>query len=250
MSDTHVLVCDLSNLCYIAAKSSERQGTTGHEAYYDSVLSYLRRQYRYFRPDHVVFACDHEAEYWRKIKFPAYKAQREDNDFKREMRDVIKRFKTENAHLCLEHPGCEADDIIYALATMTPYRLTIMSSDGDFAQLINERVRVFHPQQFSFREREKNVALELFVKCIRGDRSDNIPAVLPMVPRRRLQEVFRHASPIEALQAHYRFHEHLHTDYERNRELIDLSCLPDEFKTALALKITAFFAKEQNSDGI
>lgn len=237
---THLLVYDLSNLCYIGAKSKSIL-TPSVEAYFEAVMDYLRQQYRYFRPDLFVFACDHDAEYWRKTKFPAYKAQRLDNEFKQQVRAVIHRIKTENAHLCLEHATCEADDVIYAVCAFTPFRVTIISSDGDFAQLMNERIRVFNPMQCAFRMRSPSPEFDLFEKCIRGDRSDNIPSILPMVTRRRLQDAFAKSSPIEALMQHYRLRPDLAADYARNRELIDLSALPQPLKIALQDKINAFF---------
>lgn len=238
----HLLAIDLSNLCYIGAASLSTQKEASIEKYYEAALKYLRNQYRYFKPNQVVFACDHEETYWRSKLYPEYKAHRVDNEFKQKIRTVIKRFKTENAHLCIEHAHCEADDIIYALCSYTKHLVTIVSSDGDFEQLITERVRIFNPTQFSFRPRPRDVAFNLFIKCIRGDRGDNIPSILPMITLKRLQQAYQHSNPVEFLQQHYRFSPDLQKDYERNRMLIDLKYLPNEFKTALKQKIDNFFA--------
>ena len=45
------------------AKSRAANALPDAELYYENTLKYLRAQYRYFQPDHVVFACDHEEEY-------------------------------------------------------------------------------------------------------------------------------------------------------------------------------------------
>ncbi len=237
----HLLVFDLSNLCYIGANSQRNQEASTVEYYLNAAKEYLRSQYRYFKPDLLVFACDHEEEYWRKKMFPEYKAHRLDSEVKQKIRQVIQHFKTENAHLCLEHPGCEADDVIYALCAFTDFRVTIVSSDGDFEQLVNERVRVFNPTQCQFRRASNNLAFDLFVKCIRGDRSDNIPSVMPMVTRKRLQEAFRAADPISVLEKHDRLNASLRQEYERNRQLIDLSQLPADLKDILNEKIKSYF---------
>ena len=236
----HLLVFDLSNLCYIGANSRSNSETTV-EYYLDAAKEYLRSQYRYFKPDLLVFACDHEQEYWRKKIFPEYKSHRVDSELKQKIRQVIQNFKTENAHLCLEHPGCEADDVIYALCAFTDFRVTIVSSDGDFEQLVNERVRVFNPMQCQFRRVSDNLPFELFVKCIRGDKSDNIPAVMPMVTRKRLQEAFKNPDPMSILEQHYRIQPELRQHYERNRQLIDLSYLPEDLKAILIDKIKDYF---------
>ncbi len=237
----HLLVFDLSNLCYIGANSQRSKVEMQVADYLQAAKEYLRSQYRYFKPDLLVFACDHEEEYWRKKLFPDYKAQRVDTELKQKIRQVIQIFKTENAHLCLEHPGCEADDVIYALCAFTDFRVTIVSSDADFEQLLSDRVRVFNPLQCEFRRASSNLPFELFVKCIRGDKSDNIPSVMPMVTRRRLQEAFKGADPISLLEQHYHQEKDLRQNYERNRDLIDLSRLPETLKSILHLKIQGYF---------
>jgi 5'-3' exonuclease len=236
-----LLVFDLSNLCYIGAKSREALAAPSEELYYHNTLKYLRDQYRYFQPDHVIFACDHEDIYWRSQIYPEYKANRTDNEFKQTVRRVIKRFKTEKASVCLETPHCEADDVIYALCAYTDFLVTIVSSDSDFEQLLSERVRLFSPTRREFRQRTKDVSFDLFVKCIRGDTSDNIPSALPMVTRKRLLEAHKNADPIEYLAQRYRQHQNFKTDFARNKLLIDLNAIPDNFKTLMALEIKKFF---------
>lgn len=238
----HLLLIDLSNLCYICAASVSSRKEASPEEYYVATLKYLRSQYRYFKPNQVIFACDHEEEYWRNKFYPEYKAHRVDNEFKQKIRAVIKRFKNENVHLCLEYPGCEADDIIGALCRYSTDRITIVSSDGDFEQLMNDRVRVFNPTQFSFRPRPRDVAFNLFVKCVRGDRGDNIPAILPTISLKHLQQAYQHPEPIEFLQQHYRFTSELKANYLRNRALIDLQQLPQELEEALQETIERYLA--------
>lgn len=236
-----LLVFDLSNLCYIGAKSRASLAHPHEEIYYDNTLKYLRTQYRYFQPDHVIFACDHEDIYWRSQVFPAYKAQRVDNEFKQAVRRVIKRFKTEKANVCLEAPHCEADDIIYALCNYTDFHITIVSSDGDFEQLLSDRVRLFSPTRCEFRERTPDVNFDLFVKCIRGDYSDNIPSALPMITRKRLLDAYRSDDPVEYLVQRYRQHQNFKTDFARNKLLIDLNAIPENYKEIMAGAIKKFF---------
>ncbi len=242
----HLLVIDLSNLCYIGAASARPKQDATVEQYFEASREFLRAQYRYFKPDHLVFACDHESSYWRSKLYPHYKANRTDSEFKQKIRQVIKRFKTENAHLCMEYPECEADDVIYALCHYTDFRVTIISSDGDFEQLINDRIRVFNPSQFSFRPRPRDVAFNLFVKCIRGDRGDNISAALPMVTLKRLQQAYQHSEPIEFLTQHYRFSPKLKESYQLNRTLIDFGHIPAPLKQALKDKVAIYFKLDSN----
>lgn len=237
----HLLIFDLSNLCYIGAKSKPATEPGSEEAYFENTLNYLRDQYRYFQPDQAIFACDHEDTYWRTQFFPEYKANRIDNEFKQTIRRVIKRFKTEKKEMCLETPHCEADDVIYALCQFTDYRITILSSDADFEQLLNDRIRVFSPTRNEFRLRSRDVAFDLFVKCIRGDRTDNIPSALPMVTRKRLLQAFRDQNPVAFLEKLYRQYPNFGADFARNKTLIDLSAMPDKYKQVLKTDAEKFF---------
>ncbi len=242
----HLLVFDLSNLCYIGAAGVRDKINASVEDYFAASLQYLRAQYRYFKPDQVIFACDHESPYWRMEHYPQYKANRVDNPFKQKIRQVIRRFKTENEHLCIEYPGCEADDVIYALCHYTVFQITIVSSDGDFEQLISPRVRVFNPGQFGFRPRPRDIAFNLFVKCVRGDRGDNIDAIVPMITLRRLQEAYGHPEPMHFLEQHYRFSPDLKQKYDLNRLLIDLEQLPPHLKQALKESIETYFVESHD----
>ncbi len=237
----HLLVFDLSNLCYMGAATVSKQEAATVDQYFEASVAYLRSQYRYFKPDTVIFACDHEEQYWRTALYPEYKANRVDNPFRQKVREVIKRFKIQNQKLCLEYPSCEADDVIYALCEYTDFHVTIVSSDGDFEQLLRDRVRVFNPSQFAFRLKPKDVAFNLFVKCIRGDRGDNVPAALPMITLKRLREAYRDEDPIRFLQKHYRFSPELQEQYQLNRTLIDFNAMPDALKEALKREIVRYF---------
>jgi len=238
----HVLIFDLSNLCYIGAKSRPvPEGAEAH-VYFNNIMDYLREHYRYFKPEQVVFACDHDAPYWRSSIYPPYKANRPDSEFKRLVRSLIHRIKTEHAHLCLEVEHCEADDVIYALCQYTDFRLTVVSSDSDFEQLLSERVRLFSPMRRQFYARPKDIALQLFVKCIRGDRTDNVPSALPMIQRKKLLEAYRQEDPVSYLSRKYQQHPNFYTDFKRNQSLIDLNAIPEHLKTALHQEVARFFA--------
>ena len=241
-----LLVFDLSNLCYIGAKSKPLPEAADESLYFDNIMAYLRAQFRYFKPDQVVFACDHEDPYWRSSIYPEYKAHRPDNDFKQTIRRLIKRIKTEHSHLCLEVANCEADDVIYALCQFTDFHITILSSDSDFEQLLSERVRLFSPMRRQFCIRPKDIAFQLFVKCIRGDRSDNIPSALPLVQRKRLLEAYRQSDPVTYLSKHFQQQQQFSQDFSRNKSLIDLHAIPEPFISALKHHVEQFFTSCTN----
>lgn len=241
---SHTLVFDLSNLTYISAgfqiKNVEKHPHAG-ELIFQAAQQFLRDLYRQFKPDKVIFACDSN-EYWRKNLFPDYKAQRRDNALKFAVREAIDKFKTKNAHLCIEIPSCEADDVIYGLSCHLPGEKTIVSSDGDFLQLVSEQVALYCPRQRRFKK-SVNPELEMFIKCIRGDVSDNIPSAYPRVSEKRLIQAFHNGNLLEMLlNTRNKDGRLVREAYEFNRQLIDLRLIPAPIQEQLQERITAHIA--------
>jgi 5'-3' exonuclease len=230
----HTLVLDLSNLSYISVHYQQRNNQElTPELVLDSMTQFLRQLYRYFAPNKVIFACDSHY-YWRKDIFQEYKAHRPETALKQVVKQAIKEFKQKNAHLCIELVGFEADDIIYGVSQYLPdSRITIVSSDGDFVQLISERVRVYDPMRRTYRPKPKHPEFELFVKCIRGDKSDNIPSAYPHVTKKKLQNAFANEAILEKLLQTKLGEVEVAELYYRNRQLIDLSYIPDHLKQQL-----------------
>ena len=241
-SDKHVLAYDLSNLAYISAhllpKGFELR-PDGADRLFTNLVSYVRRLYRQFRPDHIIFACD-SSPYWRETIFPDYKGHRPDTELRRCVRDALSIFKTEKAHLCCEVPGCEADDVIYALTQTTDKRITLVSMDGDFFQLLNSRVRLFNPRAKQYMKAAPHTEFELFIKCMRGDRADNIPAAYPRISRKRLWQAFQHDAEMQrVMTTELTTEQPVATQYQLNRQLIDLSNVPDELLASAKVRLKA-----------
>jgi 5'-3' exonuclease len=198
---------------------------------------YMRAWYRTFSPNHFVFACD-SGTYWRREFFPEYKAHREEDTLKKLVRRAIKFYKNKHANKCLELEGCEADDVIYALTKHLPGHKVIISSDKDFEQLMSDQVWLFDPKTQTYRRPSKNIAFDLFLKCIRGDRGDNIPSAYPRVLTNKLKLIF------ECPKERQKMFEQPHPQggkiseyFSRNQKLIDLSYLPTELEEILKIKI-------------
>ncbi len=229
----NALAFDLSNLMYIGAYLLGRgieNHPTADQQIYQSCREMMRRYYRQFKPDKLVFACDSQS-YWRRDLYPEYKGHRPFNLLKQQVRSAVALFKAEHTHLCVEVDGFEADDVIYALSQYSEYEeLTIVSSDQDFIQLIGDKVRLFEPKYRQYRARPKKPALDLFIKCIRGDSSDNIPSAYPYVRTKQLQAAFHDQKRFDQLlNTTLRNGQTVRERYEFNRRLIDLSQIPVEY---------------------
>ena len=167
----------------------------------------------------------------------------------------------------IRHPEAEADDVIARWIHLHPQdHHTIVSSDTDFVQLIAANVNQFNGIQdelitlegtYDARGREiidKKTKLPkripdpewlLFEKCMRGDASDNVFSAYPGVRTKGtknkvgLMEAFedRHARGyawnnlmLQRWTDHEGNEHRVLDDYNRNRELIDLSAQPDAVK--------------------
>jgi DNA polymerase-1 len=89
----------------------------------------------------------------------------------------------------------EADDVIGHLARKYGKAVTIVSSDRDYLQLVDDRITVFSPTKKVFYNREK-VLQEygvhpnnfLIQKVLLGDTGDNVPGVIGLGPKTLLKE--------------------------------------------------------------
>jgi DNA polymerase-1 len=140
------------------------------------------------RPTHLAVVFDKSEKTFRTDFYPQYKAHRPDlpSDLIPQfplIRDAVKAFDIP----CLEQPGYEADDIIatYArLACEAEATATIVSSDKDLMQLVNDCVTMYDTMK------DKRIGpaevVEKFgvgpekvieVQALIGDSTDNVPGV-------------------------------------------------------------------------
>lgn len=241
----------------------------------------MRKAVRDFQGDHVVVCL--EGRSWRKDFYKPYKANRQvvaaqrsqreiDDDklFFEAFGDAIK-FLTDRTNCSVLHcPRAEADDLIAIWTQTHPEdQHVIISSDSDFYQLLAPNVRQFNgvTNELITLEGVFNIAgktpkpvidsktgeqkrfdpeYELFLKCIRGDTSDNIFSAYPGA---RLKGTKNKTGITEAFedrhQGGYNYNnfmlqrwtdhegqEHRVRDaYERNRTLVDLTQQPEEIRS-------------------
>ena len=142
----------------------------------------------------VVLAYDSK-HYWRRDYFPNYKAGRRKGREKSDLDwdvifEVLNKIKSEIKenlpYKFLEIYGAEADDIIaYASKqVLTDSKVTIMSSDKDFLQLVDDRISVWSPTKKKLYKPEQVMEEYgipshnlLMYRIFDGDKSDNIDGV-------------------------------------------------------------------------
>src|SRR5210317_1996896 len=245
-------------------------------------LSGVKKAWRDFDADHVVFCL--EGRSWRKDYYEPYKrnrqetrdamtpAQQEEDTLFWEIFDEFKDFiGTKTNCTMMRHPQLEADDLIAGWVQAHPNdNHVIISTDGDFAQLIAPNVKQYNgvsnttiTHEGYFDDKGKPVIDKktkepkgapdpqwlLFEKCMRGDTSDNVFSAYPGVRVKGtknkvgLQEAFEDKQSkgynwnnlmLQRWVDHEGVEHRVLEDYQRNVTLCDLSAQPDEIKQILA----------------
>ena len=208
------------------------------------VLNSLRAHNKKFRKDYgeMVIACD-SGKVWRRQAFPNYKAGRKANREKSEHNwelifDILANVKNEIKQFLpykvIELETAEADDIIAVLCRRIKEKILILSGDKDFIQLHNERIRQYNPVLNKFVGKDENPSLYIKEHILRGDRSDGIPNVLSddnvFIEGRRQTPLSKKKVESWVNEVVPTFTEEQQKNYERNRQLIDLNCVPKELE--------------------
>ena len=255
----------------------------------------IRKAWQEFNGSHVVFCL--EGRSWRKDFYEPYKrnrqetrdalteAQQEEDKVFWETFDDFKNFLNDKTNCTvLQHKQLEADDLIAGWIQAHPKDdHVIISTDGDFAQLIAPNVKQYNGVQKVtithegyFDEKGKEVIDKktkqpkgkpdpqwlLFEKCMRGDTSDNVFSAYPGVRKKGTKNKVGLLEAYEdrttkgfnwnnlMLQRWVDHNEEEHRvldDYERNRTLIDLTAQPDEVKVMIASTIAEASVPKQIS---
>ena len=245
-------------------------------------LSSIKKAWSDFDGAHVVFCL--EGRSWRKDFYEPYKrnrsdaraaqtqAQQDEDTVFWEMFDEWKDFVTTKTNCSvLQHPELEADDLIAGWIQAHPNdNHVIISTDGDFAQLIAPNVKQYngvsntiitHEGYFDDKKRQPVIdkktgepkpapepAYLLFEKCMRGDTSDNVFSAYPGVRKKGtrnkvgLIEAFADKDTkgynwnnmmLQRWVDHNGEEHRVLDDYNRNVILCDLSAQPGDIRSII-----------------
>lgn len=192
--------------------------------------------------------------------------------------DMFKTFIEEKTNCTvLQHKELEADDLIAGWIQSHPAdKHVIISTDTDFVQLISPTVSQYNgvlehhiTYEGIFDKKGKLVKDNktgmpkaipdpkwlLFEKCIRGDSSDNVFSAYPKVRKNKLEDAFKDKDNkgfswnnlmLQRWVDHNGEEHRVLEDYERNRQLIDLTQQPEDIKEKLFDTIRTNIEKEKN----
>ena len=258
------------------------------------ILNSVRKAWKDFDGRHVIFAL--EGRSWRKDYYKPYKANRaetraamtpteqEEDKIFWETFDSFKTFVNEKTNCTvLHHPQLEADDLIAGFIQAHPNdNHVIISTDGDFAQLVAPNVKQYNgvtgvttTHEGYFDEKGKPVKDKktgevkgapdpewlLFEKCMRGDTSDNVFSAYPGVRTKGsknkvgLQEAFDDRNSkgwawnnlmLQRWTDHEGVEHRVLEDYQRNVTLCDLTAQPEHIKQIIAETLAAETGKDKH----
>jgi 5'-3' exonuclease len=171
---------------------------------------------------------------WRRAVWPGYKATRLTDPEAKIHFELVRQydlFANPVMHAELEYAGLEADDCI-ALTVQEIRRtkpealITIVSSDGDFKQLLGPSVRQVDLKGGVEGGQLKPIDSdrELFCRIVSGDVSDNIPGIFPRCGRKTAETLYAAPDRLRAKMVASPLSAGI---YARNRLLIDFRCIPE-----------------------
>ena len=197
----------------------------------------------------IVIACDNK-HYWRKDKFPYYKANRkkvrQESGFDWKLIfDVLAEVKSELdcyfPYPVIDVDGAEADDVIAVLVERMhdKEQILIISGDHDFVQLQTyPEVKQYSPIQKKFIKADKKIVHILMEHIIKGDKGDGVPNILSpddifMVEGRQKPITAKKLDGwinIDPDAFHMNVDEETARNFQRNRYLVDFQYIPDTVK--------------------
>ena len=261
-------------------------------------LNSVKKAWTDFKADHVVFCL--EGRSWRKDFYQPYKRNRqetrnamspreaEEDKVFWEIFDEFKDFVTTKTNCTvLQNPVLEADDLIAGWIQNHPNdNHVIISTDGDFAQLISPKVKQYNGVQNMIITHEgyfddkgkpikdkktgvvktaSNPEWMLFEKCMRGDTSDNVFSAYPGVRVKGtknkvgLTEAFADKQHkgyswnnlmLQRWVDHNGIEHRVIDDYQRNVTLCDLSAQPTDIREVINTSIHSVEPKDIGQVGM
>lgn len=226
---THMLI-DCKNCLYraiyagLSDENFKRSGADYMVIFFRFIQSYIT----IFKPKEIHFFWDApKNNLWRKKLYPEYKEGRIPRD------PNADNYQVRNAKFIkglVPYIGCrnyliddqEADDLIYAFCKVVPDKTVVVSSDGDFKQLLYmfNHITLYNPLAKS-----NNVMTEIDhdpveIKCLTGEKADNISGYVQIGPVRAENIIKSIDKRLDLMKLYGR------DIYIRNRKLIDLSISP------------------------
>ena len=284
----HYALIDTANTFFRARHVASRNSDPEEKAAFalHLTLASINQVVRNYQIDHVVVCL--EGRSWRKDVYGPYKKNRIVDTLSQTEDEVAENalfwetyeklttfFKDKTNVSVLRHERAEADDMIARFIHVHPNdKHYIVSTDTDYIQLISENVMQYNGVNNELitltgywkdngkpvidkKTKEPKLLADtpeysLFLKCVRGDASDNVFTAYPRAPEKGsknrvgIREAFedRHKQGfnfnnfmLQRWTDHEGVEQRVRDCFERNKMLIDLTAQPQEIKDLVDQRI-------------
>lgn len=186
----------------------------------------------------IIFVKDcPRCDIWRNDIYSEYKGTREETNrsftgglvFKYTHMTIIPSIEDKFKCKSMRIARAEADDVI-AVCTRhvrneTPDRkIIIITSDTDYIQLLDEHTEIMTLRNQSLRTKSTgNRELDIFIKVVRGDKSDNIPACFKRVGDKTAIKMYNNP---DLLEKQFNTKVGSKDQFDLNKTLIDFTNIP------------------------
>ena len=195
----------------------------------------------------VLFCMDcMRCDIWRNDIFDQYKAARtQSQNFNRKIFPLFYEYISKLKIQFVSSERLEGDDIIYLTQNMLKKKLQnvniiIITNDNDFLQLVDTNVLVFNMQFKELKTRgTNNPKIDLQMKAIYGDRSDNIPKIGQGITKEKALSI---ASMPEEEMIEYMKQNNIYDKFIFNMKLISFDNIPKEYALKFTKSIKIAFA--------
>ena len=243
------MIFDMSNIAHTTLHAviyTAKEDNGKFDLWKYAFINCLFSNIQNFDPNKVIFACDFPHSNWRYDVYKDYKWERkikketseiQYDKFYEVFNEILEDIKNTFTNIVLlKENRCEADDIISVLSRkIEDDKITIVSSDKDFHQLLtSQRIRQFKPITKDFVECI-NPHKSLQLKILTGDKGDSIPPVRPKVGPKTAAKILE-----SGLEEFLKTDPILQTNYDRNKQLIDLKEIPLDIQQTIINSFTTY----------
>lgn len=242
-------------VCDVKSYSKSLQGVVG---------SLLMMRQNSLKNQRLIMAFDTTKSERRLNLFPEYKAGRkssltpEQTEMRWKVYPTFIEICRKSGLSVLDGSGYEADDYIALLSFMlrNNHLVTILSTDGDFPQLIDDRISVYNPNKKMMitKENFENVfgikqKYYLDFKCMIGDKSDNIGNIDGVAEKKAIKYITEYGNYEQIVEELKKKNEGKKKQsvvemriidgkeiIRRNRELMDLSIVKTDMRLRQLVK--------------
>jgi hypothetical protein len=254
-----MILIDMNQVCIsnlMMQIGSKRQNDVDESLVRHMVLNSLRMYRSRFGEKYgELVLCYDSKKYWRREYFPNYKSNRKKdreasgldwNLIFETLNNIRDEIRDNFPYKVIEVEGAEADDCIativdYVSKTPTAYeKVLILSGDKDFIQLQKHNfVKQFSPVLKKFVDGQ-DPHLYIREHILKGDRSDGVPNFLSaddtfVNELRQKPLAKKKISTWVELEPEDFCTEEMMRNYQRNKTLIDLECIPVVLKEQILI---------------